>query len=625
MVQPDPIPDPTDWTPPIVSTVAGEPNFTRESYPFILNNYPDFTWKNPGQFDSGREVVESSGLMGYDVTEPAPGVGTPAYPEIYAALEGLNESNIRITYLDANYEWIAVPYQIDGRGWANIWNVADMNKWGGLDTGHIGTYGPGMEHTAADGTLGLGWIAGDMVTSEAANLESDPPIGGHYTGNDLLWDWYRIPQWTYVTPGATEMLVIDPEYRDQLVYVYMDQYPGNAYHDLWLQGDATDGSADNYWNRVGSEADPQYHTQGLDNQRPCFINTTTWTDPTAGPSSNMIFMGDTWFTTPGSYTTTATGQTMPQWVQDAFPYEQIDGALDMDDEICFYVYPGRAAPTYLWYDYANFPYRFELQIVDPVDGGRSWMYIYFNNQTQLTGDPVFDTPISDYVSWNPDTNSITSDFYQVSVNETNPSLLDRLRLFGDTDGQTILDQFNKMYIYGHIEDELVNQFEGDIAFGREGIWYDPGASGGAPNVISELVCSLDNPNVLYPGISGDTGQETSYTSPSGGGAVQTGDRSAAQTPSGYYGACGSRPYIGVGPPYSPMEGAGHSPSLQLWEGYGDGRAMIDGTTRVIFYLSQFLMVGMYVYIYVSIDYIIDDYVDIIFSLMDGLLIYYWRM
>ena len=53
--------------------------------------------------------------------------------------------------------------------------------------------------------------------------------------------------------------------------------------------------------------------------------------------------------------------------------------------------------------------------------------------------------------------------------------------------------------------------------------------------------------------------------------------------------------------------------------------MIDGTTRVIFYLSQFLMVGMYVYIYVSTDHIIDDYVDIIFPLMDGPSIYYRRM
>ena len=74
-----------------------------------------------------------------------------------------------------------------------------------------------------------------------------------------------------------------------------------------------------------------------------------------------------------------------------------------------------------------------------------------------------------------------------------------------------------------------------------------------------------------------------------------------------------------------MAGAGLSPGLQTWEGYGDHRAMIDGPCRVIFWLSQFLAVGMYVYIYVSTDAVIDEFVDIIFPLMDGPSIYYRRM
>jgi hypothetical protein len=88
MVQPDPIPDPTVWTPPITSTVAGEPNFTRESYQFILDNVPNFSWMNPGQFDSGNEFATSSGILGYDSGEQAPGIGTQAYPEIFAAWTG---------------------------------------------------------------------------------------------------------------------------------------------------------------------------------------------------------------------------------------------------------------------------------------------------------------------------------------------------------------------------------------------------------------------------------------------------------------------------------------------------------------------------------------------------------
>ena len=269
MVQPDPIPDPINWVAPIVSTVAGEPNFTRESYPFILNNYPDFYWKNPGQFDGAKDGSDNKVYDpdGYDSSERAAGAGAPAYPEIYAALEGLNESNIRICYMDATYEWTSVPYQIDNKGWVNIWSPADLNKWGGIDTS-VAVGNGGSDHTAADPTIGMGWLAGDMVISAPANLQSSE--GASYSGNDLLWDWYRFPQWTYITPGVTEELHIDPEYRDDLVWTF-NADTGNRPHVGWLTG-GDDNNPTNPWNEGPADGSvPRYPKWSTNGYNPAFV------------------------------------------------------------------------------------------------------------------------------------------------------------------------------------------------------------------------------------------------------------------------------------------------------------------------------------------------------------------
>jgi hypothetical protein len=235
--------------------------------------------------------------------------------------------------------------------------VADLNHWPGLDAGGAFQYGGG-HHTAADATVGLGWIYGDPVTSEAAPGTGGPQgsndgLGADYTdpitglsANDLKWDWYRIPQWTYITSGEEEGVHIDPEYRDDLVWCYMQD--GNRPHGCYLCGDNNQGGtmdpgADNWWNpwnangwttytqqtlnRAGGSDgsdDGRYFRISLDTQtaygfpstgaRPCFINTSTWTDPTAGPTSNVIFFGDTWFVTPGNYSTLPDGNPYPQWL-----------------------------------------------------------------------------------------------------------------------------------------------------------------------------------------------------------------------------------------------------------------------------------------------------------------------
>ena len=624
---------------PIVNTVAGEPNFTRESWPFVLNNYPDFSWMNPGQFDSSTssngestpatiQHTPTGNSRGYDASEPAPGVGTPAYPVIYQALEGLNESNIRIMYLDSEYEWISVPYQIDNKGWTNIWNMVDLNKFGGLDANNVYGQGGGP-HVAADSTVGMGWIAGDLVQTEGkANY-------GTYA-NDLQHEWFPMPIWTYVSPRQAdgsitdETLHIDPVYRDQLIWTYMDNISGSTgLHDGFLAGDMG-GGADgevNPWNmnpggypRIGNH---RYANLRDDTWKPAFVNTTAyggndhpWTD--SNGVTNMVFMGDTWFRTPGNYGTS------PTWVQNAFPYQQINGALDMDDEICFYAYPGRQAAAWYWWNYNNFPHRFELQITDPVDGGQTWMYIYFNNESWADpftggvnlGEPTFtaldrnDNPTQDYISWDPDTFTLTSDYYQVSMDETNPSLVDSVSIFGDTDGQPLATAFNKMYIYGFAAEHLADEWSSALPFGREGTWYSWSST--ASTSFSELVAFIDNPSVLYPEIPEDMNQQVTYART---GELTADKRSPASTaptnPQNYQGPRGVA--VNGMPPYTDLE-------VQ-----GDGRAVVDGPCRIIFYTQQFVVLGLYVEVIVSgTDIIVDD-VDLAIPIMNGPSLYYRRV
>ncbi|NVM30995.1 MAG: hypothetical protein HWN65_19295 [Candidatus Helarchaeota archaeon] len=551
-------------TPPFKSTLAGEANFTRESWPFILKNYPEFSWKNPGQFDAS--VTDG---VGYNPALPPPGTGPEVHPAIFNALEGLNESYIRIAYLDANYEWVLVPYQIDQVGWPNVWQVADLNRWAGLDIFSL------PFHLCADAVAGMGWINGDSVNS--LGIVDSEPVNG------LMIDWYRIPIHTYVTTYqpdgsyTSESVNIDQEYKEDLVWCYTGH--ANRPHDSWQQDDS-----------------PWRPYSGTTTE--AFVNTSDGLAPDSTDMSNVVFMGDTWFITPSN------DPSNPQWVQDAYDYAQIDGKLDKDDEIMFYVYPGRKASSNFWWNQSWFPHRFELEIVDPVDGGRCWMYIYYNEGSGTNpGVPSFTTDLKDYVSWDPDTMSVNSDFYQLSVDETNPSLLDGARLFGESDGQPLLESLNKICGFGEmsmfgLSPNKLSPIE------REGTWYS--WTDGSATTYSELYCTLDNPSVLYPDIPEDTSDP---------------NRTAMTSPQMYYGPRGSV----LGHTYSRGGSSPLGPSLQQWEqNYGDGRAIIDGPCRVITYLQQYLAIGSY-WNYLIIHSSVNVDIDFLTSFMDGPQIYYRRM
>ncbi|MHA1233218.1 MAG: hypothetical protein ACTSPQ_21555, partial [Candidatus Helarchaeota archaeon] len=453
-----------------------------------------------------------------------------------------------------------MPFQIDQVGWPNIWQINDLDYFSGIDAGLGGM-------SAVGGEVGLGWINGDPTTNDYVDIQ-DYGDGGNNEAGPWKIAWYPTPIHTFVTPKqpngsyTSEDVHIDPTLKAHLIWAYENSPQADQDSSLQYAGDYSE----------------------------------TWVNSTTGTSAGLVYMGDTWFQTP--------------WFNP-----QIDGFLDWDDQIVFYAYNGRKVPNYIWWNYTYFPYRFEIEIVDPVDGGRSWMYIYFNNQTDYNfyknasarnlGAPKFTTPIKDYVSWDPASLTISTDVYQVSLKESNPSLLDKLKIVKEgSDSQTIIDQFNKMYGFGYYD--ALGVFGGDLSAGREGIWYDY-SSPPTGYSYSELVCVLDNPSVWYTQFSSD---------------ISDPDRWDDSSPNYYYPSQGLYDmYVAMGHPPPSSWG---TPRLNQWEvNYGDKRAIIDGPVRVIQYLSQYLETG----IYKPAPYGTgpESWILVYTSLLDGPMYYYRNM
>ncbi|MHA1270171.1 MAG: hypothetical protein ACTSPY_10330 [Candidatus Helarchaeota archaeon] len=490
------------------------------------------------------------------------GTGTAQYPTIFSiekGLIGLNASNIRVAYYDSDYNWQIVPFQIDQVGWPNIWQINDLDYFSGIDAGLGGM-------SAVGGSFGLGWINGDPSTNDYEDSQ-DYGDGGNVEAGPWKMAWYPTPVHTYVTPKqpdgsyTSEDVNIDPTLRSHLIWAYQNSPQADRDSSLSYGG-----------------------------------YTENWVNSTNGAASGLVYMGDTWFQTP--------------WWNP-----QIDGFIDWDDEIAFYTYNGRQVPGYIWWNYTYFPHRFELEIIDPVDGGRSWMYIYYNNDSNFNfytnssaknlGAPKYTTPISDYVSWDPSSLTISTDVYQLSIKESNPSLIDKLKITkSGSDSQTILDQFNKMYGFGSFD--AMGVFSGDLSAGREGIWWDYSTPPNA-NSMSELIAVLDNPSVWYTQLSSDTSDPNRWD---------------GSSPNYYFPSQGMYDtYVAMGhtPPSS-----WSTPRLDQWElNYGDKRAIVDGPIRVIQYMSQYLETGIYKpQIYGGGP---ESWVLVYTSMLDGPMYYYRNM
>ncbi|MHA1149880.1 MAG: choice-of-anchor X domain-containing protein [Promethearchaeota archaeon] len=113
------------------------------------------------------------------------------------------------------------------------------------------------------------------------------------------------------------------------------------------------------------------------------------------------------------------------------PKEQLPHRLDWDDELCFYAENGKKASRYSWWNYDQYPQRYEIKINDPVDGGQSWMYIYYND-VDMQNPPDYNYYIppggSDLISWDKANLKITGQTYELQLDTSNLDLDSALKI-----------------------------------------------------------------------------------------------------------------------------------------------------------------------------------------------------
>ncbi len=102
--------------------------------------------------------------------------------------------------------------------------------------------------------------------------------------------------------------------------------------------------------------------------------------------------------------------------------DQMQKKFDNDDELVFYVYNGSRVDESTWWN-TSYPYRIELAIIDPVDSGQCWMYIYFKNDTAVVTDNPYEDTSMDYVNWFHENLTVKTPYYTMAINTSNPDLI----------------------------------------------------------------------------------------------------------------------------------------------------------------------------------------------------------
>lgn len=192
---------------------------------------------------------------------------------------------------------------------------------------------------------------------------------------------------------------------------------------------------------------------------------------------------------------------------------QVRGAVDYDDEIVFIAKNGRKVETSIWYRRDLWDHRQEVEIIDPVDNGHCWVYIYYNPGTPAQGPTASRDILNDYcrklskiapgevdkVSWDATTRTIKGTNFQMQMSASNQMLFSNLQI--TVPGLTpmnILKQFPKDFIQGDLDIEFGGttpygavRTGGALVYGAGGQWYAEGPPG------------LGNPSALsgYPGES----------------------------------------------------------------------------------------------------------------------------
>ncbi|MFO8018626.1 MAG: fibronectin type III domain-containing protein, partial [Promethearchaeia archaeon] len=169
--------------------------------------------------------------------------------------------------------------------------------------------------------------------------------------------------------------------------------------------------------------------------------------------------------------------------------EQLEHRIDWDDELTFYAYNGKRASEHSWWNHEEYPNRYRVKINDPVDGGQSWMYIYYNKENMEnppTGDDAnYYIPSSgphkneDHVSWDGKTKKITADTYEEQLDTSNTDLSDSVKIKwpGIGESETLIESMNKQYVSTYFQVyyensdlcDPVNE-DGDTEVWREGWW-----------------------------------------------------------------------------------------------------------------------------------------------------------
>ena len=101
---------------------------------------------------------------------------------------------------------------------------------------------------------------------------------------------------------------------------------------------------------------------------------------------------------------------------------QMQEKLDNDDELVFYAHNGTRVDESTWWN-TSYPYRIELMIIDPIDNGQCWMYIYFKNDTAIITDNPYEDTDMDYVDWFHDNLTAKTPYYTMAINTSNPDLI----------------------------------------------------------------------------------------------------------------------------------------------------------------------------------------------------------
>ncbi|TFG21990.1 MAG: cadherin repeat domain-containing protein [Promethearchaeota archaeon] len=104
-------------------------------------------------------------------------------------------------------------------------------------------------------------------------------------------------------------------------------------------------------------------------------------------------------------------------------WDQLERRVDYDDEVVFYAQNGKKAGVDNW-NLTRTLNRYEIELFDPVDGGQSWMYLYFN-ATSTVQNPTtnFFTPGGeDFVSWDKTNLKVTGQNYEYTIDVNNKDL-----------------------------------------------------------------------------------------------------------------------------------------------------------------------------------------------------------